>query len=230
MKTMKMIASVLFSAAAIAVVNAQTVPSVNAAGYIKVTCEPSKFQFVQNPFNSFDGSTYHLSQIIGTSLPELSKVFIWNENTQRFDIFQYDEGSWIPSDPLIARGSGFFIQASTFGTASSYDVFLFGEVPGATTNAQTTKALPPGFSAAGFPYPVQTTLGTSGLTAATQDGDKVFLWDAANQRYVIAVRYEDPGFEWDNPNLPIPPGAAFFIRRGATGSYVSSVPYTWPNN
>ncbi|MFO1489613.1 MAG: hypothetical protein U1F77_09975 [Kiritimatiellia bacterium] len=107
MKTMKMIASVLFSAAAITVVNAQTVPSVNAAGYIKVTCQPSKFQFVQNPFNSFDGSTYHLSQIIGTSLPELSKVFIWNENTQRFDIFQYDEAIFDSVRSADRPGLGF---------------------------------------------------------------------------------------------------------------------------
>lgn len=228
---MKTVASAFVASLVAFAVHAQnSVPSVNAAGYIKVTCEPNKFQFVQNPFNSFDGQPYNLSEILGDSLPILSQVFIWNANLQKFDIYTYDEGTWDPSDPVVNRGTGFFVKASTFGASTSYPLFLFGEVPGATSNAQSTAALPPGFSAVGYPYPVQSTLANSGLTGATQDGDQVFLWNPVSQSYVIATRYEDPGFEWDEPNTPIPPGAAFFIKRASAGSYTSVVPYSWPNN
>ena len=236
---MKTITSALLASFVAVAVHAQnSVPSVNAAGYIKVTCEPNKFQFVQNPFNAFDGQPYTLSEIIGTSLPSLSFLYVWDSVDQNFDSFTYIEGvgllgsNGLPTTgPLMARGQGFYIQSGQ-GANPTSDVFLFGEVPGATSNSSTQSSAMPGFNAVGFPYPVATLLSQSGLDSATDHQDLAYLFNPASQTFQTSTRINIQGVPvlWDN-DFTIPPGGVVFIRKyGAQGAFVSNVPYSWPNN
>ena len=224
--------AILASFVAVAVHAQNSVPSVNAAGYIKATCAVNKFYFLQVPFNTFDGSSYTLDTLIGTALPDGSSVYAWNTANQTYDISNYIDGlGWSPDLPL-ARGQGFFVLPSPESASSpTYDLFLFGEVPGATTSAMTTMNLSTGFTAVGFPYPVTTTLIDSGLTQITEDGDSVFMWNAGTQTYEIFNRLDVPGLEWNgDEDKVIPPGVGLFIGKANAGSYVSQVPYSWPNN
>jgi hypothetical protein len=225
---MKRLVFALALVAGFAVARAQTpISSVNAAGYIKVTVQPGSFYFLQNPFNKFDGTTPTLDDVVGTVLPDSSEVYVWNGANQTFDISNYIDGlGWLPNLNL-PRGIGFFLRAQP-GQAS-YDLFLAGEVPGATSAQTTTLDLVPGFNAVGFPYPVATTLINSGLTQATQEPDAVFLWTGST--YNIANRLDIPGLEWSGMEQEvIQPGAALFVSKGVQQSFVASVPYSWPNN
>jgi hypothetical protein len=229
---MKRFITGIIALAALATANAQTpISSVNAAGYIKVTVEVGKYYFLQTPFNKFDGSQITISDVLGTSLPGGSQVFAWNVGTQQYDSSNYFDGiGWIP-DLDIRRGEGFFVYTDGNGGPTSFDVFLAGEVPGASTAAQTTIALQAGYNSIGFPYPVATTLANSGLTQATTPGDQVFLWDPNGTGYTAANRFDIPSFEWGgNETLAINPGQALFVQSQAPLNYVATVPYSWPNN
>jgi hypothetical protein len=214
---------------------AQTGPvsSFNAAGYIKFTVSSGNFAFVQVPFNKFDGTNYKISEIIGTSLPNNSQVSVWDKVNQRYTISTYFQALniWTPVDPTVERGEGFFVKpAGTVG--QNHDFFLYGEVPGATSNITTEKPLISGFNAVGFPYPTETTVENSGLSAATVANDVVFLWDSVNQRYVQVTRTPLPTVPWNPANQVIAPGSGVFLRKvtAPTVPFVASVPYTWPNN
>ncbi len=228
---MKTITSAILASFISVAAHAQnSVPSVNAAGYIKVSVEEGKFYFLQNPFNTFDGSQQTLDGVVGTALPDGSTIYLWNATTQTFDLSNYIEGvGWLPNLP-VSRGSGFFVQP-TAGANPTSNLFLFGEVPGATTAQTTQLLLQPGFNSIGFPYPVGTTLGTSGLNAATQEPDSVYMWNATSQGYEVFNRLDIPGLEWGGAeSTPIPPGAALFVNKSQQTSFNATVPYSWPNN
>jgi len=230
---MKRFLTGIIALAALATANAQTpISSVNAAGYIKVTVEAGKFYFLQTPFNKFDGVPATLDDVLGTSLPDGSSAYVWNPTTQRYEVANYIEGSgWGNSPVTITRGQGFFVTADPNGPSSTYDIFLAGEVPGATTSASTVIPFGPGFSALGFPYPVATTLNNLGLNSVTQDGDSVYAWSAATQRYQIFNRLDEVGNEWNgNENVLIQPGTALFLNAQGGGNFSAQVPYSWPNN
>jgi hypothetical protein len=218
----KLIASLIVSASALAVAQAQApISSVNAAGYIKVTVQANKF----------DGGQQSLDDVIGTALPDSSVVYVWNSANQTFDLSNYIDGlGWFPNLNL-RRGEGFFVNAAP--GAASYDLFLYGEVPGATSAQTTSLNVGVGFSSIGFPYPVATTLNTSGLNDVTVDGDTVFMWNSVNQNYNLYNRIDAPGFEWaGDENTAITPGSAIFLKKttASPAAFVSQVPYSWPNN
>lgn len=229
---MKRFITGIIALAALATANAQTpISSVNAAGYIKVSVEENKFYFLQVPFNKFDGGTYTLDEVFGNSLPDGSNVYVWNQAEQKYDIANYIDGLGWLDNLSLARGQGFFVTAAPGGSAASYDIFLAGEVPGASTAATTTQSFGAGFTALGFPYPVATTLNNLGLNDVTADGDSVYAWNPANQNYAIYNRLDVPGIEWNgDEGAVIQPGSALFLQSASAGSYVAQVPYSWPNN
>ena len=239
MKTMKMIASALFATVALAASNAQTVPSVNAAGYIKVTCPPDKFQFIQNPFKTFDGTSLTLSGVVGTSMPSLTRFYVWDATKQEFDSFTYIAGVGLidskakPTEgPIMNRGVGFYIK--TPASAHVSDLFLFGEVPGTSSSGQTQLQALPGFNAIGFPYPVATLLSESGLDTATEHNDRAYVWLPDAQDFDVATRYVIPTYplmKWSK-DFTIPAGGVVFVKKNGTqaGTFTCNVPYSWPNN
>ena len=229
---MKRIITGIIALAALATANAQTpISSVNAAGYIKVTVEPSKFYLIQTPFNKFDGSSITLDDVFGAALPDLSEVYVWFTNNQQFQVSTFIEGAGFSPNFTLTRGQGLFIKPSDLGSAASYDVFLAGEVPGATSAASTPLTLVNGFNAVGFPYPVSTTLNNSGLNGATEDLDEVYMWNPGNQSYSVFTRFDIPGSEWNGAeNTVITPGSALFVKKQSGGTFTASVPYSWPNN
>ncbi len=235
------IPAVLASFVAVAAHAQSSVPSVNAAGYIKVTCEPNKFQFVQNPFNSFDGSENTLADIIGDALPSLSLLYVWDATGQEYLPFTYVQGIGLldkngaPSEgPLMPRGRGFFIVTPTPspGQPAVADVFLFGEVPGATSNQSTQMPAQTGFNAVGFPYPVQRLLSETGLDTATEHLDLAYLFNPQTQSYEGSTRLVVPGLnmKWDNDFVVPPGGVVFVLKNGAQSTFTCTVPYSWPNN
>ena len=58
-------------------------------------------------------------------------------------------------DAPVERGQGFFVRPADGAPATS--VFLHGQVPGATTFNTTQVDVVPGYSAIGWPYPVEVT-------------------------------------------------------------------------
>lgn len=225
---MKKLIAITTLLACAAWVNAQSVSSVNAAGFVKKSIDGGQFILVHNPFETFDGTTNTVEDVFD-ALPVGTTCFVWNSGSQTFSTVQkLADAFWFPQNVALPRGTGVFIQ--TPPASPTADIFLFGEVPGATSHASTAFNLLQGFNAIGNPYPTDITIEASGLEDATQPGDQVAIWDAGTQSYTFVQKLA-PAF-WFPQNTVIPAGTAFFLQISNAGgaTYTEDVPYTWPNN
>lgn len=203
--------------------------SQNAVGYVKVTANPGEFVFIQTPFETIDGS----DQTVETILPDVpagTAVFLWDAAGQTFStVTKITPTFWNPPNQVVVRGQGMFVQVAASAPAAE-DIYLLGEVPGATTWATTDTPLVEGFNAVGNPYPTEITIETSGLQAATAPGDSVALWNAATQGYNTVTKIT--ASFWNPPNTTVAPGDAIFVNIGAAAgsTYTETPGYTYPDN
>lgn len=203
--------------------------SQNAVGYIKKTIEPGDFAYIQSPFVKIDGSgNFTISEML-PDVPNNTSVLLWDTAGQSYvQISKNFLGQW-SDDPEVPRGEAFFIQIPA-GEPAAVDVYLLGEVPGASTYGSTDIPLVEGFTAVGVPYPVATTIENSGLATAVPNNNSILLWDQANQSY-LQVSKNFLG-QWSPADQMIEPGDGFFVSLDdpAGATYTEAVPYTYPDN
>jgi len=228
--TMKKLVCLLVGMATMASVSmAQTnVLSQNAVGYVKKTIQPGEFDLIVSPFEKIDGTTPTLSELL-PDVPNNTNVLLWDDVNQTYNQIQKNFlGQW-PSDPEIARGTGFFVQIPASAPAA-VDIYLLGEVPGATTWATTDLSLAEGFTMIGVPYPVAMTVESSGLGDAIPNNNSILLWDSTGQTY-LQVSKNFLG-AWSPANTVIEPGSGFFVSLSTAGgaTYTETAPYAWPDN
>lgn len=207
----------------------QNVLSQNAVGYIKKSINPGEFAYIQSPFVKIDGSgNFTVSELL-PDVPNQTNVLLWDTAAQAYiQLTKNFLGAW-NDDPEVPRGEAFFVQIPA-SAGAPVDVYLLGEVPGATSYPSTSTTLVEGFTALGVPYPVATTIEASGLNAAIPNNNSVLLWDAVAQGY-LQVSKNFLG-TWAPANTVIEPGDGFFVSLSdpAGATYNEVVPYSYPDN
>jgi hypothetical protein len=193
--------------------------SVNAVGYVNTTLVPG-FNLVSNPLDNKTGNT--IQNLFGNgiqgTIPNNLTVYYYNPDTDAFVIASYDDiaEEFLPTaqaSTVVSPGNGVFVRNPS---SQNLTVTFVGEVPqGAASNQQ----VPQGFSIKASTVPIAGTVTSMGLPGA--QGDRIYEWDAAGQRYVPAV-YDDILEDWDPapPNIGV--GEAFFLFKVA--------PATWNRN
>jgi hypothetical protein len=212
-----------------AVASAQSASSVNAAGFVKKTVAPGQLVLIQNPFEQFDGGTFTVADIFGTSLPNGTIVYAWSQLNQRYAIETLSRGAWTSGDQgrtsLIefSRADGMFVSIPANAPLPSYDIFLFGEVPDSRTAVTTVLPLVSGFQMIGYPYPVSKTITETSLASIASAGDVVYSWNGTGWLFEAFSRGA-----WSPGTMVLNPGQAVFYSSVSPKDWTTTKPYNWP--
>lgn len=210
MRTKTLILSALAGIAGMAAAVAQPVYSLNAVGYINVTCTPG-FNLIANQLNT-------TNMTLGTLIPNAQDgcIFYKFNAAGSWDIYSYFGGyGWDP-DPStcsLKPGEGGFF----FNNQSTNFVFTFvGEVP----QGSLTNSMPTGFSIRSSIVPQAGLVDAAlGLTNSV-DGDILYQW--TNNNWAIYSYFG--GYGWDGP------GGFPYVKVGESFFYQTTSPKTWTRN
>lgn len=208
MRTKTLLLTAALSAAGAATSMAQ-VYSVNAVGYVNKTIPAGKLALISNPLTAADNS---ISALFKPAAVNGMQVFKYNGTG--FDTATYDDidAAFLPAANAaltVVPGEGVFVRNP--GTADLTITFV-GEVPqGALKNP-----LPAGLSIRSSQVPQRGTPAELGLVGA--NGDQVFSWDIANQRFDTST-FDDIDNAWGPALKTLEVGDAFFLRKGAASSW-----------
>jgi hypothetical protein len=216
MRTKALLLAAAFAAAGVATSVAQ-VYSVNAVGYVNVTA-PAGFSLISNPLNAGAGNNTVASLFaaskVSPSLPVNSKVFVYDTATGVFKTITFSplSQSWSPALDAateIPPGNGVFFQ--NVGSAPITITFV-GEV----MQGNLSNPLPAGFSIKANQVPQAVKPDAVGFPGSAND--KLFRYIPATGIYETYT-FSPLSQAW-NPVLPvIPVGEAFYIQRGAAGTW-----------
>ncbi len=266
MKKMSAIIASLCVLSAAAAMAADPVYSVNAVGYVNVTVPASnKFVMVGLSFDSVTGATERtVLDVLGANSglrksqnpARVDKVYLWDVSTQLYLVlgmktnglfYKWDAFGGNPTNPVIPRGYGVFIQSPTGGNGGTNDttVTLTGQVPSALTNTLDIAGAVPvaPYQLICNPYPVSVRLddlvntnhGAKG-SSSPANCDRVFIWDTAVQQYVT-LGLRTPSNMWavwspwtpaSYPNYTIEPGSGFWYVGKTNFTWKVGKAYVWP--
>lgn len=166
----------LIATAAVAcasVVMAQTVTSQNIVGYTKVTAPGGELTMAALNFDT-GGAT--LQELIGTDLPNLSFIYVWDKGAGSYVPASLNaRGLWSPN-LVLEMGDALWIEPS--GAGSSELIFA-GEVLSATNSW----SIPAGAAMTGYFYPVQKDLTTTQMADDVANLSFIYFWDDGLQTY-----------------------------------------------
>jgi hypothetical protein len=202
MRTKTLLLTAALSAAGIATAKAQ-VYSVNAVGYVN-TALVKGFNLISNPLDNkaTDGNTV---KNLFSALPGGAQVFVFNGtkyDTASVDEFTGELGGPAATD-VITPGNGVFVRVD-----APITITFVGEVP-AGQNLQNP--IPKGFSIKASQVPQAGKI-TTDLNYQGDDGDNIFSFDAATQKYTSASFSFG---SWDPAEPTLQVGQAVFIRTDA---------------
>jgi hypothetical protein len=206
MRTKTLLLSVALGAASIAAAMAQTTPvySVNIVGYVNKQI-PAGYSLIANPLKSGDNK---LATILPTA-PEGASVYKWN-GTGFNNGINYFLGSWdTGADDVLVPGTGAFIYIDPTSFPTGSTLTFVGEV----ATGSLTQHIPLGYSIQANQVPQVVDLTTVGFPAV--DGDSLYFWDAANQKYFNGNNYFLGS--WDTAPMSEIAGA-FFVYKDPAGS------------
>jgi hypothetical protein len=181
--------------------------SVNAVGYINITVPAKSYALVANQLNA-GGNT--IKEVI-PSVPDGTTVFKYAQGSG-FSANQADFGAWANEGASLAPGIGFFLQNTG---AQPLTVTFVGEVP----QGNLTTALAKGLNLTGSQVPQAGTL-TGDLKFPAVDGDTVFQWNVATQKYLPANTLDFGAWSGGEPKIAV--GEGFFVQKAAAGSWTRS--------
>ena len=204
MKTKALLAAGLMIAASAASSLAQTVYSVNAVGYVNVTCPPG-FTIIANPLAA---SVNTVQALMPSSLPFLSSVFKFDPIAGAFTSSIYlGNGNWTANSMTLVPGEGFFFK----NPANTNIVITF---VGNVQQGALTTSLPQGFSLVSSQVPQSGLVSTDlGLPAAFLD--TVFRFNGASYDSSVFLG----GGNWTGGEPTINVGEGFFVKKQAAGNW-----------
>jgi len=209
MKAKAILAAGLMMAAAAAQSTAQTVFSVNAVGFVNVTCPPG-FSIIANPL---EAGTNTVQALLPSSLPPLAAVFKFDNAGGAFQgSIHLGGGNWTVNSMTLVPGEGFFFK-NPAGT--NITITFVGNVKQGTL----ATPLPQGFSLVGSQVPQSGLVSTDlGMPAATLDG--VFRYNNAESAY---DGYIFLGGTWTGGGEPtINVGEGFFVKKQSAATWTRS--------
>jgi hypothetical protein len=208
MRTKTLLLSVALGAASIAAAMAQTTPvySVNIVGYVNKQI-PAGYSLIANPLKSGNNT---LPVILPTA-PDGASVYKWDVANQNFkNGINYFLGAWDDSpDNVLIPGDGAFIYIDPSSYPTGATLTFVGEVPTGTL----TQHIPLKYSVQANQVPQVVDLTTVGFPAT--DGDSLYFWDSANQKYFNGNNYFLGA--WDSAPMSEIAGA-FFVYKDPAGS------------
>ena len=180
--------------------------SQNAVGYVNLAL-PAGYSMIANPLN---GTNNNLSTIIPTA-PDGTEILKFDAATQQFaaTVPTYVAGfGWFP-DGVLNPGEGAFINLPSATTLT-----FVGEVP----QGVLSNAVPAGYSIQASQVPQAGAL-TTQLNFPGADGDTVYRFDRANQRYFPEAPQYVQDFGWFPTEPVIAVGESFFVQKAAAANW-----------
>jgi hypothetical protein len=203
MRTQLILTTAAFSVAGILGVSAQ-VYSVNAVGYINVTVPAKSYVLAANQLNT-GGNT--LKEVL-PAVPDGTIVFKYTQGAG-FSANGFEFGEWANPNATAKPGEGFFLQNN--GAAAMTATFV-GEVPQGTLQT----ALAKGLNLVSSQVPQAGKL-VADLKFPAADGDVVYQWDTATQKYKAPNGFEFGEFSNGDPAIGV--GEGFFVNKSAASSW-----------
>jgi hypothetical protein len=194
MRTKTLLLTAALAAAGLATSMAQTVYSVNAVGYVNLTI-PAGFSIVANPLLASNNNITNLF----AAASEGTTIYRYVNGAYQTSAFEF--GDWSKKDMVVNPGEAVFVKAPTGG---SFTNTFVGEV----MSGSLTNPLPAGFSLRGSQVPQAGLLETD-LKFTPAEGDNVFQYDGATQKYLPTRAYEFGSWS-TQPNLKV--GEGFFLK------------------
>ena len=211
MRTKTLLLAAALGAAGIASSYAQSVYSVNAVGYVNVSCIPQGFTMICNPL----ATTNNTYDVLFPNVPDGSTVLRWNNTAGGFEFNNYQNGWDFPTGEegwVLNVGDGVFFQNAG---STPYVVTFVGEVVQGTNI--TTSLVGGGFTMVGSKVP-QNGLIQSDLNYQPHDGDTVLKWDNSAGGYFF---YNYSG-GWDPDEPTLAPGESVFIQSVGANTWTRS--------
>lgn len=207
MRTQLILTTAAFGLAGALGASAQ-VYSVNAVGYINTTVPAKSYALVANQLNA-GGNT--IKDVI-PSAPDGTTVFKYTQ-AGGFSAVTYDglDNAWSNPAATLKPGEGAFLQNNG---AAPLTVTFVGEVP----QGSLTTGLLKGLNLVASQVPQAGKL-TADLKFPAADGDTVFQWDIATQKYKPANTFDALDAAWSGGDPAIGVGEGFFVSKAAAGSW-----------
>ncbi len=206
MKTKALLAAGLMMAATAASSFAQTVYSVNAVGFVNVTCPPG-FTIIANPL---DGATNTVQALMPSTVPFLSGVFKFDSVGGGFSSSIYlGSGNWTANSMTLVPGEGFFFKNPA---TTNITLTFVGNVKQGTL----TTPLPQGFSLVSSQVPQSGLVSTDlGLPVAFLDA--VFRFNGSGYDSSVVINAGPPA-TWTGGEPTINVGEGFFVKKQSSSA------------
>jgi hypothetical protein len=201
--------------------------SVNLVGYVKREISPQGYCILAVPLNGSPNNNINSTiQLPHDGTYDGTSIYRFNRPTQAYrETIQWISNvGWLASDPedlILNPGEGFFMQNVASVPLS---LIFVGEVPLGVLNNPLPG--PNAYAIRSSVVPKGGRLGWPGLPDSLEfpadDGDSVYIYDCATQRYRETYQYVS-GFGWlhdvDPPEGPyIEPATGFFIQKGPSAT------------
>jgi len=215
MRTKTLLLTAALSAAGIATSMAQ-VFSVNAVGYVNKTVPANtvggsgKLALISNPLDAGAGNNTIANLFKG--VPDGTQVYKYDGAKFITATFDSLENAFLPADAaatVVMPGEGVFVRNTS---AQELKITFVGEVP----QGQLDNPLPKGLSIRSSIVPQQGTAKELGLPGS--DGDQVYQFLPDVQSYFTST-FDGLENDWLPALKPLAVGEAFFLRRGAAGTW-----------
>jgi hypothetical protein len=211
MKTKLSILTALVALAGSVAVNAQTVYSLNIAGYVNLTI-PNGYSMIANPLDSGTNTVGNLFGNTGRSDGLTIYKFLPNGS---YDINALSFGSWGNTAMTLNPGEGAFI----LNESTALNVTFVGDIK----TGSYTNPVPSGFSIRSSIIPKTGTLDALGVPG--QDGDQLYRYNTTTLGYdTYTVNFGS----WAGPDPTLKVGESFFILLGAPANWVRSFDVSAP--
>jgi hypothetical protein len=211
-KTLLLTAVLGVAGAASTTVQAQSVYSQNAVGYVNLSLNTG-FTIIANPLNN----TTNDADTILTNVPTGTVIYTYNNTSQLYQSSTFADGKWNGApvaDPVLTPGSAFFIKLTAATT-----VTFVGNVPQGTL----ANTIPVGFSLQSVPVPISASLSTNAVIAlAGTQGDIAYAFVNSSSLYTSHT-YVNGKF---NPDYSPAVGEGFFYLSKATSAKTWSVTFS----
>lgn len=206
MRTKALVLTAALGAAGIASSYAQSVYSVNAVGYINVTCIPG-FTMIANQLSSTNDTVGQLF----TAPPDGSAILTWDQSAGTFVMNNFAFGAWDFPDNKLSPGMGVMFQNPDV----AYTVTFVGEVIQGTN---ITVSLIPGFNMVSSKVPQAGTIQTA-LGFVPEEGDMLMKWSQSAGTY-LQWSYTFGAWDPEEPSLAV--GESAFISTQTAKDWVRS--------
>jgi hypothetical protein len=207
MKTKTLLIAAAALVAGVISSEAQTVYSVNVAGYVNVAAVAAQFALVNNPL---DNGTNTVTSLF-SSAPNGTVVEVWNgtgfqSSTKGFG------GVWT-TNLFLPPGIGYFVKFASNAT-NTFVGNVIAPSGGSVTNTFNSGI----FQLVGSPIPFADTLSGTNLNLQVPNGTVVEVWNG------VGFQSATKGFGgvWTT-NLIIAPGQGFFVKSGATTNWIQTL-------